>query len=167
MTDDVGLVDVIVEWLAGDDLRYEWHEATGLTRALERQEKSAPPEHYGCVPGALSPADGELLDVLMLRDGTERRPGELVPVRLIGVLRRSDGDHKLVVVDPRHSSLRHIDALDEDRRRAMWRWFPRQHVLLRWEGPEAAADVLEDARQAWRLVHGLRRGTSAPATDST
>ncbi len=147
------LTEMIVEWVAGDDVRHEWDERTGVLRRLHRQDKSAPPEHYGCIPGALAPADGELLDVLLLRD-VPRRPGERVAVRLIGVLRRSDGDSKLVAIDPAQGDLGDVHALDVARREAMWRWFSRQHVLLGWAGPEVAQTLLDDARRCWLLARG-------------
>ncbi len=147
------LVDVVVEWIAGDDVRHEWDEQTGGLRRLERQDKSAPPEHYGCIPGALAPADGELLDVLLLREAA-CRPGDRLHVRLIGVLRRSDGDSKLVAMDPRRAGISDIRDLPAERLDAMWRWFTRRHVLLGWSGPDIAAELLEDARRCWVIAHG-------------
>lgn len=156
MTDEPFAVDIVVEWPALTAQRYEWDERTNRVVPAEREEKLQPPEHYGCVPRAFSAADGELLDVLLLRNGHPYRPGEHVRARLIGVLRRSDGDNKLIVVDPRRSTLTDITQVEEERRAAMWRWFQRQHVLLRWEGPEAAHAVLEDARRVWLLRAGTK-----------
>jgi inorganic pyrophosphatase len=154
MTDEPFAIDIVVEWPALTPQRYEWDEGTDRVVPVEREEKLRPPEHYGCVPRALTAADGELLDVLLLRNDRPYRPGEHVAARLIGVLRRSDGDNKLVVVDPRRSALTDIAQVEEERRAAMWRWFQRRHVLLRWDGPEAARAVLEDARRVWLLRAG-------------
>ncbi len=156
MTDGSLAVEIVVEWPALTPQRYEWDECTDRVVPVEREDKLRPPEHYGCVPRAVSAADGELLDVLLLRTDRPYRPGEHVVARLIGVLRRSDGDHKLVVVDPRRSALTDIAQVEEERRAAMWRWFRRRHVLLRWDGPEAARAVLEDARRVWLLRAGTK-----------
>ena len=45
----------------------------------------------------MNPADGELLDV-MLVDGGRRERAERLHVRVIDVLERSDGDHKLLAL---------------------------------------------------------------------
>src|SRR5206468_3750983 len=84
------LVEIVVEWPARTAERHEWIEASGELIHVAT-DKFPPPEHYGCVPGAISPGDDELLDVLLLDEGP-RGPGERVQARLIGVLRRSDGD---------------------------------------------------------------------------
>lgn len=156
MRDGSVVVEIVVEWPADTPQRYEWDECADRVVPVERGEKLRPPEHYGCVPRALTAADGELLDVLLLRNDRPYQPGEHVPARVIGVLRRSDGDNKLVVVDPRRSPLIDIAQVEEGRRAAMWRWFQRRHVLLRWEGPDAARAVLEDARRVWLLRAGAK-----------
>lgn len=141
------LVEIMVEWTAGDPQRYEWDETVDAVHAVD--DGRIPPEHYGCVPGALNPADGELLDVLLLRD-PPRRPGERVTARLVGVLRRADGDHKLLAVDPRHHDLTDVAEVDAGRLRAVWGWFRRPEVLLAWGSPILAHAILEESRAAWR-----------------
>jgi inorganic pyrophosphatase len=144
-------VEIVIEWVVGDPQRYEWDEAADTLRPAD--DERVPPEHYGCVPGALNPADGELLDVLLLRD-IERRPGERVDVRLIGMLRRADGDHKLLAVDRRYHQLTDVSEVDPTRLQAIWGWFRRQHVLLGWEGPAEAYATLANARHYWMECRG-------------
>lgn len=150
VTADANLTDIVVEWAAGEPERFEWDEASGGMRSAGVQPRHPPPEHYGCIPGALCAGDGELLDVLLLRDHVPRRPGDRVKARVIGVLRRGDGDHKLLAVDPAHSSLTDVSQVPAERLGGMWRWFWRRQVLLGWFGPDAAREVLEESRRAWR-----------------
>ncbi len=138
------LVEVLVEWIAGDPHRYEWDDAAGVLRPSEHGR--VPPEHYGCVPRTRS-ADGEALDVLLLQDGATRRPGDRVRARLVGVLRREDGDHKLLAVDPARLAVADVAEIDAERLGRMWRWFRRQHVLIGWFGPAEAYSVLAEARR--------------------
>lgn len=149
------LVEIVVEWLQDSYDRTEWDEVARRAVLVDRPDKSAPPEHYGCIPGALCPGDSELLDVLLLREG-ERvyAAGDVLPARVLGVLRRSDGDHKLIAVDPRDSEARALDDINPDRIAAVWDWFTRQHVLLDWAGPEEAWAILEYCRRLWALTHG-------------
>jgi inorganic pyrophosphatase len=154
MTADLSSVEVVIEWVAGDAQRYEWDEPTDALRPVVDDRGASPPEHYGCVPRALCPGDNELLDVLLLRDEQPRRPGDRVPARIVGVLRRGDGDHKLVAVDPNRSPVTDITQIEIARLTAMWRWFHRRHLLLGWFGPAEAAAVLDEARQAWQAAHG-------------
>lgn len=151
MTGPVDLVEIVVEWVAGDPQRYEWDERAGVVRPVE--DGRTPPEHYGCVPGAAA-ADGELLDVFLLHDGTPRRPGDPVRARLVGVLRRSDGDHKLLAVDPAQCTFTQVTEIDAERLRAMWRWIRRQQTVMGWWGPAEAHELLAAARRDWRGRHG-------------
>jgi inorganic pyrophosphatase len=141
-------VEIIVEWLAGDPQRYEWVEATGELKPVDSYR--IPPAHYGCVPGAISAADGELLDVFLLPD-VARTVGDRVRARLVGVLRRSDGDSKLLVVDPHHLPYTTVEDVPAEQLDAIWAWIPRQHVVLGWSGPEAAQAILDDSRRVWWL----------------
>lgn len=142
-----GLVEIVIEWSPGAPDRFEWFEATDSIGQVSAS-KSPPPEPYGCVPGALSPGDGELLDVFLLDRGP-RTPGQRVRARLIGVLIRSDGDHKLLAVDPATSQTLDIAELPAERIEAIWNWM-RRHVRLSTGGPEQARAVLTDARRAWQ-----------------
>lgn len=151
MTTASELVDVLVEWVAGDPQRYEWDDVAEVLRLVE--DGRVPPEHYGCVPHTRS-ADGEPLDVLLLQDGAARRPGDRVQARVVGVLRRQDEDHKLVAVDPSHSPVTDVMEIEAERLERMWRWFRRQHVLLGWFGPEEAWTVLAEARRAGERSDG-------------
>lgn len=144
-------VEMVVEWLPGDAQRYEWFEATAGIGPVA-SSKEPPPFPYGCIPGALSPGDGELLDVFLL-DGGSPHPGEVVPVRLVGVLIRSDGDHKLLAVDARRPAPRTLAEVDETALTSIWHWM-RRHVRLHAAGHEVAYQVLSDARRAWLVMKG-------------
>lgn len=175
MTDRPELVEMVVEWTAGDRRRYEWDEATGALhpyaddRAPLHRRRYAwderaravrpagdgrlPPEHYGCIRRTLA-GDGEALDVFLLRDGAVRHPGERVQARLIAVLRRSDGDDKLVAVDPARTCLADAGHVDARRLESMWQFIRRRETILGWFGADEAYRVLREARHAWEHARG-------------
>lgn len=105
-----GSINVVVEipagtnakWEVGDDGKLEWEVKDGRPRVVQYLGY---PGNYGMVPGTLQSAttggDGDPLDVLVL--GPARARGEVVPVRLVGLLRLTDDgerDDKLIAVQP-------------------------------------------------------------------
>jgi deoxyribonuclease V len=129
-----GTLDMIVEQRAGEEGRWEWVEDE--QQVVFRHGLDPMPSHYGCCEDLINPADGELLDV-MLVDPSSRARAERLPVRVIDVLERSDGDHKLLAVP--------LDArppLDGVRDR-IWAWYlAHQKPLVRWGGEDAALALI-------------------------
>ena len=139
-----------MEWVAGSSVRYEWDERRSRLRLSGTARTT--PEHYGCVPGALSPGDGDLLDVYVLRE-LPVQPGDRHSVRLIGVLLRSDGDHKLLAVRHSNQLITSYDQLSQERLDAVRLMVRRRHTVIGWAGPDTAYQVLAEARRVWALCH--------------
>jgi deoxyribonuclease V len=134
-------LDIVIEQRAGEQGRWEWH--AGDQEVHFQHELDPMPTHYGCAVDLLNPADGELLDVMIV-DGRERGRGEHMAVRVLDVLERSDGDDKLLAVpvdvDPSHPATRRRIAAA---RRASWAWYAAHgKPIVRWGGEDAAASLI-------------------------
>jgi inorganic pyrophosphatase len=103
-------------------------------------------EDYGCSVDIINPADAELLDVTIINDRNYAR-GERTTVRVIDILRRTDGDDKLLAVpiDRPWPSERRIQRA----RRDTWAWYTRQRKpITHWGGEDDAIAAIEHCRAA-------------------
>jgi deoxyribonuclease V len=133
-------LDMIVEQRAGERGRWEWDEDE--QRVVYRHDLEPMLTHYGCAPGIVCPGDDELLDI-MLVDPRPRERGERLAVRVIDVLERSDGDHKLLAVPadrPEH-------ALGDIRDRVFAWYRSLGKPVTEWKGEAGALDVIEASRR--------------------
>jgi inorganic pyrophosphatase len=122
MNDD-GTVRAIVEIPAGTSAKWEvskddpkavyWELKDDKPRVINYM---AYPANYGSIPGTALPkelgGDGDPLDVIVLGQAVPR--GEVVDVRVIGVLKMLDGgeqDDKLIAVLAKDSPLAHIESI--------------------------------------------------------
>lgn len=82
------------------------------------------------------------LDVIVLTD-RGCVPGDRIPVRVIGVFLRRDGDHKLVAV-PAESPVSDLAALPADIRAALDAYYAAAYTGEGWFGADIAAKVIAD-----------------------
>jgi inorganic pyrophosphatase len=152
-------VEAIVEIPRGSRNKYEMNHETGAIW-LDRMLFTATqyPADYGFVPDTLA-EDGDPLDVLVLLD-EPTFPGCHISVRPVGVFWMSDEagpDAKLLCVpahDPRARGYKDLADLPEFLLAEIEHFFqvykdvePDKSVETRgWEGAEAAARAVEDAR---------------------
>ena len=151
--------DVLIEIPRGSRNKYEVDHESGLIR-LDRTLFTATqyPADYGFVPDTLA-EDGDPLDVLVLLD-EPTFPGCHISVRPVGVFWMSDEagpDAKILCVpahDPRAKGYTDLADLPEFLLAEIEHFFavykdvePDKSVETRgWEGAEAAARAVEDAR---------------------
>ena len=174
-TDAQGQLQAFIEIPAGTIAKFEVDKATGavvqdIKDGKPRFVAFLPyPSNYGMIPKTMSATedggDGDPLDVLVLGPALSR--GEVVPIRLIGVLELLDGgeaDDKLVAVPltpgPRNP-FAHYQTLAELRERQpevleiVALWFsaykgPGEMTLKGWGGPDRAQAILDAAQLAPR-----------------
>lgn len=84
----------------------------------------------------------EHLDVYVMT-GKEYRLGDEERVRIIGVFKRGDGDHKLVSV-PEEREIVDFDQLTEAEKDDMHRLYPREDPGEGWFGRECAEEVIRE-----------------------
>jgi len=138
-------LDVIIEQRAGERGRWEYAVADGTIVYLRDQNPM--PEHYGCAAGIINTADAELLDVIVVDDRPRGR-GERLPVRVIDMLERRDGDHKLLAVPvdvpPFASTTR---QRLERARSAVVAWCTElQKPIIGWTGEDRAMAFIDACR---------------------
>lgn len=82
------------------------------------------------------------LDVIVMTD-KEYALGDTEQVRIIGVFRRNDGDHKLVGV-PLERDIEDFSQLPDSEKEDMHRLYPREDKGEGWFGREAAEQIIQD-----------------------
>ncbi len=82
------------------------------------------------------------LDVILMTD-KEYALGDTEQVRIIGVFRRNDGDHKLVGV-PLERDIEDFSQLPDSEKEDMHRLYPREDKGEGWFGKEAAEQIIQD-----------------------
>jgi deoxyribonuclease V len=135
-------LDIVIEQRAGEPGRWEWE--SDRDAVIFRHDLEPMPEHYGCSTYIMNPADGELLDVILVDDRHYER-GQRTTVRVIDVLPRRDGDDKLlaVPVDRVSPSPRRLKRARE----ALWSWFIRHDKpVTRWGGEDDALALIAECR---------------------
>lgn len=136
-------LDIIIEQRAGEHGRWEWDY--DRDEVLFRHELAPMPEHYGCSLDIMNPADGELLDVILVDDRPQER-GQRATVRVVDVLRRGDKDDKLLAipVDRVWPSAERVELA----RRAVWEWNMRlRKPVTHWGGEEDAIAAIRACRE--------------------
>jgi len=147
-------LEMVVEQRAGEAGRWEWVKED--EEVVFRHDLPPMPAHYGCSTEYVNPADGELLDI-MLVDRDERARGERLDVRVIDVLRRSDGDDKLLALPADADGAWAWPRLDALRAEIFDWYVARGKPVTHWGGEDDAIDVIRSCRgdaAAWR---GRRR----------
>ena len=142
----LALVSIAIEASLGRQERYYQDSRTGDWR-LDHLDDLPWPVNYGFVPGTLS-ADGEALDAALLNIAGVLTT-TTVEGRLIGVILRTDGDHKLIAVlpgDPAYSDIDDVAKLSPSDRRLLEEFFSQQAPIVRWGGPAEAERILAEAK---------------------
>lgn len=131
--------EMVVEQRAGEAGRWEWVAADD--DIVYRGDREAMPLHYGAIVDAVNPADGEPLDVMLVAADEPAR-GERIDVRVIDVLLRADGDHKLLAIPASRPDERAGDA-----RERAWRWsLSLGKPVQSWGGEDRAVALLLECR---------------------
>lgn len=138
-------LDIVIEQRAGEQGRWEW--IAGDDAVVFRHDLPPMPTHYGCSVDLLNNADGELLDVMLI-DDREYERGEKLAVRVVDVLKRSDGDHKLLAVplDVEPYSAETKSRLEKKRTRIWQYYIELEKPVTRWGGEDGAVEVIQSCR---------------------
>ncbi len=134
-------IEIVIEQRAGEPGRWEWVAAD---REIVFQHGDTPPmpAHYGCSTTIINPADSELLDVMLIAAKQPPARGEHMQARVIDVLEREDGDHKLLAVPIDAPLPLAEEQLDAERDR-IWRWcIDIRKPVIRWAGEDAALTLI-------------------------
>ncbi|MDO8514515.1 MAG: inorganic diphosphatase [bacterium] len=102
------------------------------------------PEHYGFIPDTHNPHDGDEVDVIIFSERVAK-VGEIIDVRPIALLKRSDNDEKVVAVEI-ESAVKAWEDLDETRRSLVLAFYGSHHQIT----------SVEDQKTAEQYIHASR-----------
>lgn len=74
--------------------------------------------------------------------------GDEIEVKVIGVFKRDDGDHKFIAVE-KHRSIDDFSQLDDCEKNDLFRLYPRVDAGEGWFGREDAENTMISCEKAW------------------
>lgn len=142
-------IDAIIEDPRGSTVRHFQDRATGVWVAKPHAFTSNPwPVSYGYIPDTLNPVDGDALDIMVLaRDALET--GSRIRVRPVGMLRRPDGDDKILGVligDPDLGGLERLSDVPGREIEEINDWFAVWDEVGEWFDEADARRRVDEAR---------------------
>ncbi len=147
---DTDCIEAVIEDPAGSLLRHVYDARTGTWHSFPHPFARRPwPANYGFLVGTYNPSDADALDVIVLAS----RPfatGTRLLVRPVGLLRRRNGDDKVLAVacaDQQYGALCRLTEVPTEDIARIVDWFAD------WEAvPELADETAawEAVVQAWR-----------------
>ena len=145
------VLDAIIEDPAGATRRHHRDPTTGRWVTRRHPHTASPwPANYGFIPGTPNPADGDDLDVLVL--ASDPLPtGSRVCVRVVGLLHRPDGDHKVLAVrdgDPLYAGVADLTSVPDADIARITAWFRDWTEPGTWEDHAAAEGLIAACRAA-------------------
>jgi 8-oxo-dGTP diphosphatase len=148
------LVYVVIENPRGSTERIRYDARAGAFHPEGRPFPWPLPIHYGWIPGTLNPADAAELDVLVPDPG-HTSPGASLVARPIGVMYRSDGDHKVLALRA-DSGTAYPDTTEAaalpDAQAMTVRWlrdYKADVETTGWGDSAAARRLILDCQAAW------------------
>ncbi|MDW7981648.1 MAG: inorganic diphosphatase [Thermomicrobium sp.] len=140
----------MIEDPAGSTVRHVYDAESETWRTFRHPLARRPwPANYGFLLRTYNPSDGDALDVIVL--ASEPLPtGTRLRVRPVGLLRRANGDDKVLAVacsDRRYGACRRLTDLPATEIQDILAWFAS------WE----AVPALADEAAAWAAVAEARR----------
>ena len=139
------IIKAVVEDPRGATRRHAWDPEVAAWREREHPYARDPwPVSYGFLEDTHNPADGDPLDVMVLATRT-LATGTRLAVRVVGLLPRPDGDHKVLAValdDPAYGDLRRLADVSRHDLAAIERWFAAWSTIDGWEDERAAVAVV-------------------------
>lgn len=99
------------------------------------------PIHYGYVPDTLNENEGDEIDVLILSD-KKFDVGQEVEVKPIAVIRREDGDDKVVAVDET-CLMKEWNDISEEVKKLINDFFGYHHNIIKIEDSEKAVEYIK------------------------
>ena len=140
---------VIMEIPKGDDRRRHFKfDKTGFidlgpTKDVIPVNDGIMPVHYGYIPGTLNEKEGDEIDVLVLSNNVTI-VGQEIEVEPIALIKRADGDDKVVAVDATRKLIKSWDDIPDDERKLIEEFFSYHHKFLSIDDAKAASDYVKN-----------------------
>ena len=101
------------------------------------------PIDYGYIPETLNEKEGDEIDVLVLSD-KKLKVSQEVEVQSIALIRRDDGDDKVVAVDETKRSIKRWIDIHKEERELIEKFFSYHHKFKAIEDAEIARQYVEN-----------------------
>jgi inorganic pyrophosphatase len=140
---------VIIEIPRGDDRRRHMkYDKSGFidlgpTKDVIPINDGIMPIHYGYIPGTLNAKEGDEIDVLVLSEKSYA-VGEEINVNPIALIKRADGDDKVVAIDDTTSLIKYWNDVKKEERELIESFFSYHHKITSIENFEVTKKYLED-----------------------
>lgn len=141
---------VIIEIPKGDDRRRHLkHDKSGFidlgpTKDVIPINDGMMPVHYGYIPETLNEKEGDEVDVLVLSDKS-LEVGQEIEVEPIALIRREDGDDKVVAIDESKGTLQRWNDISESERKLIEDFFSYHYKFLSIENSDVARQYVENS----------------------
>ena len=104
---------------------------------------------YGWLKGSGTPPE-EHLDVILLSQN-DYSLGDELPIKIVGVFKRNDGDHKLIGISPERAE-NDFAQLPESEKTDLHNLYPRVDEGEGWFGAEIAIEIIKDFMKHDRVI---------------
>ncbi len=104
------------------------------------------PIHYGYIPETLNKKEGDEIDIVVF-SSNDFKVGQEVEVEPIALIRRDDGDDKVVAVDESMKSFQKWTDAPEAERKLIEDFFGYHHKFVSIEDTAFAKQYVEDGRE--------------------
>ena len=141
----------IIEIPRGDDRRRHMkYDKSGFVdlgpiKDVIPVNKGIMPVHYGYIPGTLNESEGDEVDILVLSN-KQYAVGQEIEVGLVALIKRADGDDKVVAVDETRKKVRGWNDILEGERTLLTDFFSYHHKILSIEDAACAREYVESRR---------------------
>lgn len=140
---NMGMYTAVIEMPKGDDRRrHVSYEKTGMVdlgpiKDIIPVNDGIMPIHYGYVEGTKNAVEGDEVDVLIFSQ-KPLRSEERVEIYPIGLLRRADGDDKIIAVDSKNSPTKTWEDIPQKERELILSYFGYHHKIVSIEDGKSA-----------------------------
>lgn len=100
------------------------------------------PIHYGYIPETLNKKEGDEIDVLILSE-KQFFVGQKVEIEPVALIRREDGDDKIVAVDETRRSMKIWSDIPETERKLIEKFFSYQYKFISIDGTDEAREYIK------------------------
>lgn len=107
------------------------------------------PIHYGFIPETLNEKEGDEIDVLVLSDRV-LKVGQEVLIEPIALIKREDGDDKIVAIDETRKSIKQWADIEKSERDLIEKFFSYHHRFLSIKDVEFAREYIEIGQKVFR-----------------
>jgi inorganic pyrophosphatase len=139
----------IIEIPKGDDRRRHLkYDKTGFVDLGQIKDvipvnEGIMPVDYGYVPGTMNEKEGDEIDILIISD-KKFKVGQEIEVEPVALIKRSDGDDKIIAVDETKKSIKKWLDIPKETRNLIESFFCHRNKIIAIEDAEKARQYVEE-----------------------